>query len=407
MPSALENVKVVELCRVLAGPWAGQTLADLGADVIKVEHPERGDDTRGWGPPYFMSRDDNCRSESAYFLSANRNKRSVAINFAHEEGSQLVIELARRADILIENFRPGALGKYGLDYASLSAINPRLIYCSITAFGQDGPASHRPGYDLAIQAIGGLMSLTGQPDGAAGAGPVKTGVAISDLFSGLYSTIGILAALQARHASDRGQHLDIGLFDTQVAMLANQGMNYLVSGEAPVRLGNGHPNVVPYQSFQTADGYLVLAVGSDEQFQRCCRQLGREDLAGDERYRQNRGRVDNRDSLLRSLSETFLTRSTSEWLALMEQADVPAAPINRLDQVFAEPQSIARALRIELPHPFGQVPSIASPIRLSETPPTYRRAPPLLGEHTDEVLMGELGLDVSRVETLRAAGVVM
>jgi len=407
MADALQSLKVVELCRVLAGPWASQTLADLGADVIKVEHPEGGDVTRSWGPPYFESPDDPWRAESAYFLSANRNKRSVAINFAHQEGSDIVVELARRADVLIENFRPGNLAKYGLDYHSLRAVNPRLIYCSISAFGQTGPASHRPGYDLAIQAIGGLMSLTGQPDGTPGAGPIKAGVAVSDLFAGLYSVIGVLAALHARSVSNRGQYLDIGLFDSQVAALANQSMNYLISGMVPSRLGNAHPNVVPYQSFQTSDGHLVLAVGNDEQFRRCCAQLGRSDLSKDERYRRNRGRVEHRDTLLAALKDTFVTRPTADWLSLLEAADVPCAPINGLDQVFAEPQCVARALCLKLPHAYGAVPSIANPVRLSDTPPSYRRPPPLLGEHTDEVLRAELGFDGQHIGALRAAGIIL
>jgi crotonobetainyl-CoA:carnitine CoA-transferase CaiB-like acyl-CoA transferase len=406
MESALRDLRVIELCGVLAGPWAAQTLADLGADVIKVEHPDRGDSTRGWGPPYFHSPDGQREPESAYFLSANRNKRSVAVNFASHGGREIVTELARGADVLIENFRPRSLAKYGLDYKSLSGVNPQLVYASITAFGQAGPASHRPGYDLAIQAMAGLMSLTGVPDGQPGGGPVKTGVAVSDLFAGLYCAVGILAALQARQRTDRGQHLDIALFDTQVAALANQGLGYLVSGDTPPRLGNGHPSVVPYQSFETADGHLILAVGSDQQFQRCCAQIGRADLAGDERYKHNSGRVRHRQPLIRALAETFRTRPTAAWLALLEAGDVPCAPINSLSDVFAEPQSAARGLQIELDHRFGPVPSIASPVRLSETPPTYRRAPPLLGQHTDEVLARDLGLDAAQIAALRRSRII-
>jgi crotonobetainyl-CoA:carnitine CoA-transferase CaiB-like acyl-CoA transferase len=403
--SALGDLRVLELSRVLAGPWAAQTLADLGADVIKVEHPERGDDTRGWGPPHLHAPDESGR-ESAYYLSANRNKRSVAINFSCKEGADLVLELARDSDILIENFRPGALAKHGLDYERVRVVNPRLVYCSITAFGQTGPARHRPGYDFAMQAMGGLMSLTGQPDGTPGAGPMKTGVAVTDLFAGLYSAIGILAAVHSRCVTGTGQHLDLSLFDSQVAMLANQASNYLVSGAVPQRLGNSHPNVVPYQSFATSDGHIVVAVGSDAQFSRCCRCIERADLADDARFRANHGRVQNRDILVAELAKTFRARDSKSWLAILEAADIPCAPINRLNDVFAEPQAIARGLRIELPHPFGTAVSIANPIRLSDTPACYRRAPPLLGQHTEEILTRELGLDAYRIEELQAQGII-
>ncbi len=404
MDGALEKIKVIELCRVLAGPWASQTLADLGADVIKIEHPMSGDDTRAWGPPYLTSAENE--KLSAYFLCTNRNKRSVAIDFSKPAGRVIVQRLVENADVLIENFRPGTLAKYGLDYETLQRLNPRLIYCSITAFGQTGPEKHRPGYDFAIQAVGGLMSITGQPDGSPGAGPVKVGVAVTDIFSGLYATIGILAAIEARHASNRGQYLDLALFDTQVAVLANQASNYLTSGNVPNRLGNSHPNVVPYQTFQTKDGYLVLAVGNDEQFQRCCTQLRRADLPSDPRFRRNEDRVKNRNILIDELSKTFLSAETAYWLAALEKADVPCAPINRLDQVFAHPQAQARGLRVELKHAFGIAPVVASPIRLSETPPTYRQPPPLLGQHSREVLTGELGMTDGDFQKLVAAGVV-
>lgn len=402
---ALDGIKVIELCRVLAGPWASQTLGDLGADVIKVEHPGRGDDTRSWGPPYLTSTD-GMLSESAYYLCTNRNKRSVAIDFANPEGRNLVASLVRDADILIENFRPGALAKHGLDYKTLSCNNSRLIYCSITAFGQTGPDSHRPGYDFAIQAMGGLMSITGAPDESLGGGPMKVGVAVTDIFAGLYATIGVLAALQARQASGRGQQLDISLFDAQVAVLANQASNFLVSGKAPGRLGNSHPNVVPYQSFETADGHIVLAIGNDDQFTRCCSQLGRTDLSSDPRFRCNADRVGNRSALIAELSKVFATRSTEAWLAVLELADVPCAPINGIDQVFETPQAKARGLRVELPHPCGSAPSVASPIRLSETPPTYRRAPPLLGENSHEILAKMLGIAEVDIGRLIAAGVI-
>jgi crotonobetainyl-CoA:carnitine CoA-transferase CaiB-like acyl-CoA transferase len=407
MQSALSNLRVIELARVLAGPWAAQTLADLGADVIKVEHPARGDDTRAWGPPYLKSPDgQGSPGESAYYLCTNRNKRSIAIDFATRQGSDLVRDLVKTADIVIENFRPGALAKYGLDHEALMRDNPRLIYCSITAFGQSGPYRHRPGYDFAIQGIGGLMSLTGLADGEPGGGPVKVGVAVTDLSAGLYSAIGILAAVNARHLTGRGQHLDLSLFDTQVAMLANQASNYLVSGAVPQRMGNSHPNVVPYQAFATADGHLILAVGSDEQFRRLCDEIGRPELGRDGRFATNRGRVENRAALIPELAETLRNRRTAAWLELFEAAGIPSAPINSMDQVFAEPQAAARAVRIELAHPYGTAPSVASPVRLSATPPRYHRAPPLLGEHTEEILHDELKLSADRIDALRAAQVV-
>jgi glutaryl-CoA transferase len=406
MEGALEKIKVIELCRVLAGPWASQTLADLGADVTKIEHPMSGDDTRAWGPPYLTSAGNEKLSESAYFLCTNRNKRSVAIDFSKPEGRTIVQRLIETADVVIENFRPGTLIKYGLDYETLQRLNPRLIYCSITAFGQTGPEKHRPGYDFAIQAVGGLMSITGQPDGSPGAGPMKVGVAVTDIFSGLYAAIGILAAIESRHTSNRGQYLDLALFDTQVAVLANQASNYLVSGHAPSRLGNSHPNVVPYQTFQTKDGYLVLAIGNDEQFQRCCAQMQRSDLPADSRFRRNGDRVKNRVILIDELSKTFLCAETAYWLAALEKADVPCAPINRLDQVFSHPQAQARGLRVDLKHPLGVAPVVASPIRLSETPPTYRQPPPLLGQHTREVLTRELGMTDADFQNLLNAGVV-
>ena len=310
MLSALSNLRVIELARVLAGPWAAQTLADLGADVVKVEHPARGDDTRAWGPPYLKPPgEQGNHGESAYYLCTNRNKRSIAIDFATREGSELVCDLVKTADIVIENFRPGALAKYGLDHESLMRDNPRLIYCSITAFGQSGPYHHRPGYDFAIQGIGGLMSLTGVADGEPGGGPMKVGVAVTDLAAGLYGAIGILAAVNARHLTGRGQHLDLSLFDTQVAMLANQASNFLVSGVVPQRMGNSHPNVVPYQAFVTSDGHLIVAVGSDEQFRRLCEEIGRPELGRDDRFATNRGRVENRAVLVPELAAALRSRS--------------------------------------------------------------------------------------------------
>jgi crotonobetainyl-CoA:carnitine CoA-transferase CaiB-like acyl-CoA transferase len=407
MLSALSNLRVIELARVLAGPWAAQTLADLGADVVKVEHPARGDDTRAWGPPYLKPPgEQGNHGESAYYLCTNRNKRSIAIDFATREGSELVCDLVKTADIVIENFRPGALAKYGLDHESLMRDNPRLIYCSITAFGQSGPYHHRPGYDFAIQGIGGLMSLTGVADGEPGGGPMKVGVAVTDLAAGLYGAIGILAAVNARHLTGRGQHLDLSLFDTQVAMLANQASNFLVSGVVPQRMGNSHPNVVPYQAFVTSDGHLIVAVGSDEQFRRLCEEIGRPELGRDDRFATNRGRVENRAVLVPELAAALRSGRTATWLERLEAAGIPAAPINTIDQVFAEPQAAARAIRVELPHPYGSAPSVASPVRLSATPPRYHRAPPLLGEHTEEILRDELKLGTDRIDALRAAQVV-
>ena len=344
--------------------------------------------------------------ESAYYLCTNRNKRSVAIDFATREGAEIVRNLARRADVLIENFRPGSLSRYGLDHKSLRAINPRLIYCSITAFGQTGPSSGKPGYDFAVQAAGGLMSISGQPEGTPGAEPMKTGVAVTDLFTGVYATVGILAALQARSVSGLGQFVDMALFDTQVAMLANQASNFLISGAVPQRMGNRHPNVVPYQVFATRDGHLVLAVGNDEQFRRCCLSLGRPDLSADPRYTTNSSRLRNRDALVGAIAETLKSRSTREWLNVLEAADVPCAPINRIDEVFEDAQALARGLKIVVDHPYGALHLVASPLRLSETPVAYRLPPPLLGEHTDQVLADELQIDAQSIVHLKTLGVV-
>lgn len=404
---ALSHIRVLDLSRVLAGPWAGQILADLGADVIKVERPGCGDDTRAWGPPFLKDAAGHNTSEAAYYLSANRNKQSVTIDFTRPEGQKLVRELAAKSDIVIENFKVGGLAAHGLDYASLKAINPRLIYCSITGFGQSGPYATRPGYDFMIQALGGLMSLTGLPEGEEGAGPVKVGVALTDILTGLYSTTAILAALAHRDQSDVGQHIDMALLDVQVACLANQAMNYLTTGVAPERLGNAHPNIVPYQSFPTADGDLILTVGNDSQFRKFAEVAGQSQWADDPRFLTNTLRVAHRAELIPLIRQVTVFKATAQWVAVLEAVGVPCAPVNDLAKVFADPQVVARGLAIELPHALGgKVPQVASPIRLSETPVEYRRASPMLGEHTAVVLEELLGLGGDEVASLRAAGVL-
>ena len=407
MPGALSHIRVLDLSRVLAGPWAGQILADLGAEVIKVERPGSGDDTRHWGPPFLKDAAGENTSEAAYYLSANRNKQSLTVDFTRPEGQRLVREMVAKADILIENFKVGGLAAYGLDYPSLKALNPRLIYCSITGFGQDGPYAKRAGYDFMIQGLGGLMSLTGRADDEAGAGPVKVGVALTDILTGLYSTAAILAALASRDQTGNGQHIDMALLDVQVACLANQAMNYLTTGVAPRRLGNAHPNIVPYQDFPTADGDIILTVGNDGQFRKFCEVAGLPDLAADPRFSTNQARVAHRAELIPLIRQATVFKTTAEWLAALEQAGVPCGPINDLQQLFADPQVQARGLRVELPHPLaGSVPQVASPIRLSATPVQYRNAPPLLGEHTEQVLQQWLGLSLERIAELRQAGVL-
>lgn len=404
---ALSHLRVLDLSRVLAGPWSGQILADLGADVIKVERPGSGDDTRAWGPPFLRDAAGEHTSEAAYYLSANRNKRSVTIDFTQAEGQRLVRELAAKSDIVIENFKVGGLAAYGLDYPSLKAINPRLIYCSITGFGQTGPYAKRAGYDFMIQGLGGLMSLTGRPEGDDGAGPVKVGVALTDILTGLYSTVAILAALAHREQYGAGQHVDMALLDVQVACLANQAMNYLTTGSAPKRLGNAHPNIVPYQDFPTADGDFILTVGNDGQFRRFAEVAGQPQWADDPRFATNKQRVAHRAQLIPLIRQATVFKTTAEWVGQLEAAGVPCGPINDLAQVFQDPQVIERGLALHLPHALaGSVPQVASPIRLSDTPVEYRRAPPLLGEHTEAVMTELLGLDADTIARLRHAGVV-
>ncbi|WP_028238551.1 CaiB/BaiF CoA transferase family protein [Stutzerimonas azotifigens] len=407
MPGALSHIRVLDLSRVLAGPWAGQILADLGAEVIKIERPGSGDDTRHWGPPFLKDAEGRDTSESAYFLSANRNKQSVTVDFTRPEGQRLVLELAAQCDVVLENFKVGGLAAYGLDYAALKAVNPKLVYCSITGFGQEGPYAQRAGYDFMIQALGGLMSLTGRGEGEEGAGPVKVGVALTDILTGLYATVAVLAALNHRQQSGIGQHIDMALLDVQVACLANQAMNYLTTGVAPRRLGNAHPNIVPYQDFPTADGDLIITVGNDGQFRKFCEVAGKPEWAEDPRFATNKARVAHRSELVPMIRQVTVFRSTAEWVSALEQAGVPCGPINDLAQVFADPQVRARGLRVEVEHPLaGTLPQVASPIRLSETPVSYRQAPPLLGEHTEAVLGRLLGLGPADIERLQQDGVV-
>ncbi|REE07546.1 crotonobetainyl-CoA:carnitine CoA-transferase CaiB-like acyl-CoA transferase [Paraburkholderia sp. BL27I4N3] len=404
---ALEGVRVLDLSRVLAGPWASQLLADLGADVVKVERPRTGDDTRAWGPPWLADGEGDATGESAYYLCANRNKRSVTIDISHPDGQALIKRMAAEADVFIENFKVGGLKQYGLDYASLKAVNSRLIYCSITGFGQDGPYASRAGYDFLIQGMGGLMSLTGRADGTEGAGPVKVGVALTDVMTGLYATVGILAALARRDRSGEGQHVDLSLLDVQIASLANQASNYLIGGMVPSRLGNAHPNIVPYQEFSTADGYMIIAVGNDGQFRHCCEALGLAGLAIDERFLTNPLRVKHRAELVALLEAATKTRNTREWVKAMEAVGVPCGPINNVAEVFEDQHVLARGVRVEMPHVSGgNVAMVANPIRMSESPVQYRSAPPRLGQHTDEVLLGWLRLSGEEVDTLRESKVL-
>ncbi|MBW7902379.1 MAG: CoA transferase [Rhodocyclaceae bacterium] len=407
MSGALSHIRVLDLSRILAGPWASQLLGDLGADVIKVERPGSGDDTRGWGPPFLKDETGQDTGVAAYYLGTNRNKRSVTIDITRPEGQELVRRLAAESDVFLENFKLGGLAQYGLDYAALKAVNPRLVYCSITGFGQDGPYAPRAGYDFLIQGLGGLMSITGRPDGEAGGGPMKTGVALTDILTGLYAANAILAALAWRDRSGEGQFIDLALLDVQVACLANQAMNYLVTGENPVRLGNAHPNIVPYQDFPTADGHMILAIGNDGQFARFCAEAGAPELAADARYASNRARVENRAALIPALERLTATRSTADWVAALETLAVPCGPINTLADVFADSQVRARGLEVRLPHALaGSVPLVASPMRLSATPVEYRNPPPSLGEHTGEVLRETLGLDAAQIAALRGAGAI-
>ncbi len=400
---ALSHIRVLDLTRVLAGPWCAQTLADFGADVIKVERPGAGDDTRHWGPPYLKDAAGADTAEAAYYLAANRNKRSVTVDIATPEGQQIVRELAAQSDVVLENYKVGQLKKYGLDYESLRAVKPDLVYCSVTGFGQTGPYAHRAGYDFIVQGIGGFMSITGERDSEPGGGPQKAGVAIADLATGLYSTIAVLAALAHRDRTGEGQYIDMALLDVQVALLANMNTNFLASGKAPVRWGNAHPNIVPYQTFQTSDGWIIVAVGNDGQFRKFVEAGGRPELADDERFATNPSRVRHRDTLVPMLAEMVKTLGKAHWIAALEAAGVPCGPINELDEVFDNEQVIARGMQVSLPHPCGaDVKLVRNPIRMSATPPDARTAPPLLGAQTEDVLRDMLGYDAARIAALKA-----
>ncbi|VTU12911.1 Succinyl-CoA:(R)-benzylsuccinate CoA-transferase subunit BbsF [Variovorax sp. SRS16] len=406
---ALAGLKVLDLSRVLAGPWCTQILADLGADVVKIERPGVGDDTRTWGPPFLKDAEGRDTNQATYFTACNRNKRSVTIDMAAPEGQALLKQMAAQSDILVENFKTGGLRQYGLDYESLRAINPRLVYCSVTGFGHDGPHATRAGYDLMIQATSGMMSITGRPDEEAGGGPLRVGVALTDLFTGVYASTAILAALEVRHRTGEGQHIDMALLDVGMAILANQASAFLNTGVAPKRQGNSHPSLAPYQDFHTQDGAMLLAIGNNGQFARFCDAAGHADWAADPRFATNTLRVRHREVLIPQMEAVTRTRTTAEWIALLEDKAVPCGPINDIAQAFDDEQVKARGLAISLPRDagdgIGQIFGVASPLRLQATPPVLRHAPPALGQHTDEVL-AELGLDVAERRALRAAGVV-
>ena len=407
MPGPLAGIRVLDLTRVLAGPWAAQNLADLGAEVIKVERPKKGDDSRAFGPPWLKDAQGRDTAESAYFACANRGKKSVTLDLANPKGQAIARELAERCDVLLENFKYGDLDRYGLGYAQLRKVNPGLIYCSVTGFGHSGPWRERPGYDFMIQGMGGLMSVTGERDDRAGGGPQKAGIPIADLITGMYASVAICAALAHRAKSGLGQHLDLALLDSLVAVLANQGANYLATGTPPGRLGNDHPNIAPYQVLPTSDGSFIVACGNDNLFGRFSQVLGRPELAADARFVTNGKRVANRAELTRIISEITAKRSMRHWLDALEGAGVPCGPINNLEQVFAEPQAMARGMRMELPHPTaGKVALTRSPMRFSETPVQHEMPPPTLGQHTNEVLRELLGKSEAEVARLRSDGIV-
>ena len=411
MAGPLSHIRVLDLSRVLAGPWCGQNLADLGAEVIKVERPKVGDDSRAFGPPWVKDGTGADTKDSAYFTAANRGKKSVTLNISKPEGQAIVRELAAKSDVLLENYKYGDLARYGLAYEDLKKINPRLIYCSVTGFGQTGPYREHPGYDFMVQGMGGMMSVTGEPDGAPGGGPQRAGVPVADIITGMYASIAICAALTSRAQPGpnfgKGQHLDLALLDSQIALLAYQNTNYFSTGKPPGRIGNLHPNIVPYQPFKSSDGEVIVACGNDNLFRKFCDAAGHSELAKDPRFVTNGKRVENRVELTRLVQQIFGKRTTAEWLALLESAGVPNGPINNIAQVFEEPQVKARGVKIELDHAAaGKLPLVASPMRFSGTPLDYRLAPPLLGEHTDQVLREFLKLNESQIARLRADGVV-
>jgi crotonobetainyl-CoA:carnitine CoA-transferase CaiB-like acyl-CoA transferase len=406
MAGALAHLRVLDLTRVLAGPWCAQTLADLGAEVIKVERPGAGDDTRGWGPPYLKDAAGRETSEAAYFLSCNRGKKSITLDISRPEGQALVRRLAAVSDVLLENYKVGDLARYGLAYQDLKALNPRLVYCSITGFGQDGPYSGRAGYDLLAQGMGGFMSITGEADGRPGGGPQKAGVAVTDLMTGMYAAVAVLAAIESRHRSGQGQYIDMALLDVGVGMLSNMHLNYFTTGRAPGRSGNAHPNIVPYQVFACRDGHLILGAGNDAQFAKFCGVAGCPELAADARFAANDARVRNREVLVPLLDDIMKKRGRDDWLAALEAAGVPCGPINTIDQVFEDPQVKHREMKLEVRHPLGTVPMVRNPIRLSATPVEYGIPPPMLGQHTDEILGELLGMGEGEIARLRELRVV-
>ena len=403
----LSHIRVLDLSRVLAGPWCGQNLADLGAEVIKVERPKTGDDSRAFGPPWLKDKDGKDTKESAYFACANRGKKSVTVDLSKPEGQNIVRELARNADVLVENYKVGDLARYGLGYDDLKKLNPRIVYASVTGFGQTGPYRERPGYDFMIQGMGGVMSITGERDDLPGGGAQRVGIPIADIMTGMYATIAICAALAHREISGVGQQLDLALLDTQVGILANQGMNYLATGVAPGRIGNAHPNIVPYQPFRTKDGDVILACGNDNLFNKFCEVAGCPELVKDPRFATNSKRVENREAITALLAAIFAKRTTKDWCDALELAGVPNGPINNLKQVFEEPQVVARGMKIELDHALaGKVPLIASPMKFSGTQLEFKNPPPVLGQHTEEVLGKLLKLDAAAIAKLRADGIV-
>jgi crotonobetainyl-CoA:carnitine CoA-transferase CaiB-like acyl-CoA transferase len=404
---ALDRIRVIDFSRILAGPWATQLLADFGAEIIKIERPGKGDDTRSWGPPFLETPDGLPLSDAAYFCCTNRNKKSVAIDITAPSGQEIVKKLVLQADVVVENFKLGGLAKYGLDYESLKSIKPDLIYCSITGFGQDGPRAKEAGYDLLIQGMGGLMSVTGKPDDVPGGGPVKVGVALVDVITGLYASNAILAALRHRNTSGVGQHIDLALLDSLIAALANQSQGYLVSGSVPPRLGNAHPSIAPYEVFLTSDGYLILAIGNDSQFRRLCTHFDIAHCADDPKFTTNKARVQNRSELKLLLQEIFSKKSAETWIAELSAQGIPCGPINNLDAVFTDAQVKHRDVARHLPHvTAGSVPTIANPIRFSETPTEYRLGPPVLGEHTREILSELASLDEEKIVKLQAEKII-
>jgi len=405
MAGPLSHIRVLDLSRVLAGPWAGQNMADLGAEVIKVERPVKGDDSRAFGPPWYKDDEGRETSEAAYFMAANRGKKSITVNLSNAQGQELVRELAKHCDVLIENYKVGDLARYGLGYEDIKKINPKIVYCSVTGFGQTGPYAERPGYDFMAQGMSGIMSVTGEPDSATGGGPMRVGIPIVDILTGMYSSIAICAALAHRAETGVGQHLDLALLDTAMAFLSIQGMTYLTTGEPPGRIGNTHPSIVPYQVFATSDGAVILACGNDNLFGKFCEAAGCAELSSDARFNKNALRVQNREVLVPLLKAVFARKSTAEWVDILEKAGVPNGPINNIAQAFEEPQTIARGTRIDLPHPKGgKAPLIASPMKFSATPIKYEVPPPTLGQHSDAILSGLLGYSAEKIAELKAAG---